>query len=481
MGFVSEFDAEVLEALAEAERPPWQDSLESPPDLAYAEASEAAAAFARSVSRAAYELRVRDAARELVAAERAEKMPAFDAGLLSEVLARPESAAHRVEGLIPAEASTLITAARKTGKTTLTLNLARCLVEGGQFLGRFAVHASEGNVALLNYEVTGRQLARWACDAGVPPERLLLVNLRGRRNPLRFSEDREALARLLTDHRVTSLIVDPFGRAFTGKSQNDAAEVGAWLVDLDQFARTDVGVSDLILTAHAGWDGERTRGSSALEDWPDVTITLTRDKDDDTVRYLAAEGRDVLVDEDRLTFDPATRMLTMSGSGSRSQAKAQRRTEALSLAVVDLVTATPGIKTGDLEEALRANGIGFQRGDVGRAARNAIETGHLRSEHGPRNAVLWFPRNLKLPSAPECSRREVVSAPDPSYKGGTTHHYSKDPVLPPSERVSDESSNNPSEEPEGPPPAQPWRCPHGYAQAHIDGGIHRCDDPGGVA
>ena len=46
----------------------------------------------------------------------------------------------------------------------------------------------------------------------------------------------------------------------------------------------------LILTAHAGWNGERTRGASALEDWADVVITLVRDPDNDQVRYLRAEG-----------------------------------------------------------------------------------------------------------------------------------------------------------------------------------------------
>src|SRR5687768_13005377 len=65
------------------------------------------------------------------------------------------------------------------------------------------------------------------------------------------------------------------------QSQNDPGEVGAWLIGLDQFTRTEVGALDLVLATHAGWNGERTRGSSALEDWADSIITMTRDDSED--------------------------------------------------------------------------------------------------------------------------------------------------------------------------------------------------------
>ena len=269
-------------------------------------------------------LHLRAEARDIFNAERAGDVPPFDAGTLAEVLARPAEPANRVEGLIPADAGTLVVAMRKTGKTTFELNLARSLLTGEVFLGRFPVVPVMGTVAVLNYEVSAAQLARWADEAGVPQDRLVLVNLRGRRNPLGNPGDRENLADLLRSHNVDSIICDPFGRAFTGQSQNDSGEVGAFLAGLDQWARADVGAKDVILTAHAGWNGERTRGASALEDWADSIVTLTRDKDDDQIRYLRAEGRDVLVDEDRLDFNPNTRVLSLSGTGSRKAAAKAR-------------------------------------------------------------------------------------------------------------------------------------------------------------
>ena len=62
---------------------------------------------------------------------------------------------------------------------------------------------------------------------------------------------------------------------------------------------------ELVTTVHAGWDGERTRGSTALEDWPDSIVTVTRDPETGE-RFLRAEGRDVDLDEDRLDFDLET-------------------------------------------------------------------------------------------------------------------------------------------------------------------------------
>jgi hypothetical protein len=213
-----------------------------------------------------------------------------------------------MDKIVPWQASCLISAQRKTGKTTFVLNLARSLLTGEDFLGRFAVRPINGDVAILNYEVSAAQLARWADEAGVPRGRLFLVNLRGRGNPLGDDDGRMRLAALLRSRGTEALLCDPFGRAYTGVSQNDPGEVGRWLDDLEHFARTDVGVNDLMLTAHAGWEGERTRGASALEDWPDSIITMTRggrvDGDGgEDARYLKAIGRDVELEEDRLNFD----------------------------------------------------------------------------------------------------------------------------------------------------------------------------------
>jgi hypothetical protein len=85
-------------------------------------------------------------------------------------------------------------------------------------------------VAIINLEVSAAMIARWAQEHSIDQDRLYLVNLRGRRNPFSHPQDREFLAADLRAHGTESLIVDPFGRAYPGQSQNDAGEIGTFLV-----------------------------------------------------------------------------------------------------------------------------------------------------------------------------------------------------------------------------------------------------------
>jgi hypothetical protein len=376
-------------------------------------------------------LRARAEARRLFAEEQQGPPEPFDAGTLADVLARPAQPVSRVDGLIPWQASTLVAAQRKTGKTTAVLNLARSLLTGEDFLGRFGVRPVSGDVALLNFEVSAGQVAGWADEVGVDADRLFLVNLRGRRSPLGSEEDRGRLAGLLRSRGVETIICDPFGRAYTGNSQNDAGEVGAFLAGLDLFARTEVGALDLVLTAHAGWNGERTRGSTALEDWADSIITLTRDDTENGqgTRYLRAIGRDVDLDEDRLEFDPDTRALTLAGTGSRAAGRAERRHEDLDRAVLSVIIAQAGVNGSGIGRALREAGVGFQKGDERQSAGRLVAAGRVEIKTGPRGANCYHP--VTYPDVPRPTPvGEVVTYPDPSYIGGVRQQDTSDLDVP---------------------------------------------------
>lgn len=347
------------------------------------------------VERKAAEMRHYRAARKLVDAEEAAADPAepFDSGTLTEMLARPDTGpTYRADGIIPANASTTIVAQNKAGKSTSLGNLARSLITGEPFLDRFDVDPITGRFAVLNYEVDGRQAARWYEEIGVPEDRVYFVNLRGRRNPLSHPGDRERLAKELRDAEVETVAVDPFGQAFPGENQNDSGEVSAFLRDLDRFARSEVGATDLILTVHAGWGGDRTRGSSALEDWPDSIITLT--KDVQGTRYLKARGRDVDIEEDALSFDPETRRLSMTGDGSRREVTDTRHIEQVTPSVVAYVNAHPGCSQNAVEHKVAGN-----THQIRNALRVAAETGQIHREKVGGKWILGPPRPGSATSA----------------------------------------------------------------------------------
>jgi hypothetical protein len=332
-------------------------------------------------------LRVRYVARRLFDAERRGPMPPFDIGTLEEVLARPPEPPSRIPSLVPWKAGTLIVAQRKAGKTTLTGNLCRALQTGEEFLGR-GVRKLEGNIAFFNYEMPAQTLAQWFDEMGVDHARLLLINLRDRTNPLLSEEEKAAIAERVRAHNTEAIFYDTFTRAYTGQSQNDPGEVGAWLADLDHYTREDCGALDLFLTCHTGWVGEHARGASSLEGWADSIITMTTTKEEDVFgpRFIRAMGRNVELPEDRLSYEPATHRLTLAGTGSRRRVASDRKTEELRTAVLELVGRKPDLNGTQIEEALREDGLSFQRNACRPILRSLTEKGELTSRDGKNNA-----------------------------------------------------------------------------------------------
>lgn len=349
--------------------------------------AEPNSAHAQSVKVAVEKLRITAEARKLFDAERAPVGPSVEPVSVAWILANEPEPIWRIENMLPAGGSLLVAAMRKTGKTTLLLNLARSMLTGHPFLGRLAVRpvAADATVAFMNFEVAGRQLAQWADQAGIPTERLLLVNVRGRVNPFRHPDMRQLLADQLRAANVETLLVDPFGRAFVG-DHNSASEVSEFLGELDAFARELAGAQELILATHTGWDGERTRGSSALEDWPDAIATMTRDTEDESggaIRYLSAIGRDVELPEDQLAFNSDNRALWLAGAGSRKEAKANRRDEYIESEILAVVSANPGCSVNELGRLLAESGAEIRRADQGRTINRLIERRLVEVEYGP--------------------------------------------------------------------------------------------------
>jgi hypothetical protein len=374
-----------------------------------------------SVASEVKRLRVREEARKIFEREKrgepGERV--FDQGTLSEILARSPQPAARIDQLIPWEGNTLITAQRKTGKTTFLGNLARSLLTGEPFLDQFEVSEPVPKIAYLNYEMPGGMLAAWFDHIGVPPDRIKLINLRGERNPLDTLQDpepgmddpildHESLASEIATFEAECLMIDPFGVAYSGKSENDPGEVRKWLVDLETWARHNPwGISDVIMAAHTGWDGERTRGASSLEDHHDSIITLTGNEDGD--RFIRVIGRqdNPLEGEHKLIYDRETRRLSL-GTGSRKAVSAQRKDEAakqkilddqekdqhyremLARGVLKITADRPDLNGTEIEYELVNRGVRLRgRGDHRAVLHDLVQHGKVIETAGKRNAKLY--------------------------------------------------------------------------------------------
>lgn len=327
------------------------------------------------VRRAVERLIVRETAGRAYRAMTEPPAPAFDIGSLGEVLSREPEPPHRIEGLQPYGANVILVGQRKRGKSTLSLNWARSLLTGEQFLGRFQVQPIAGRVAYLNYEVSAGQFARWADEHGIDHDRMIAVNLRGRRNPFLHTDDLDRLAERLAGLRVEALIVDPFAKAYTDTDQDNNGKVASWLGQLDQFARSGVGATEVLLNVHAGWNGERSRGASALEDWPDGIWNITGESE---TRYFKAMGRDVELEEERLDYDHQSRTLLLTGTARRSgdPDKAESKRGALMERIKEALIGHPeGLSGRGIQRWLKDNGGGVNATFFGEVLALMVEKG----------------------------------------------------------------------------------------------------------
>jgi hypothetical protein len=289
-----------------------------------------------------------------------------------------EPVAYRVENVWPANGRVVFSAQFKAGKTTLVGNVIRSLVDGEPFLGRFAVTPVEGRVVLLDAEMTPSMLKRWLADQAMRnADRVVPVSLRGRTASFDIVRDdrRAEWAEWLREVGADVLVIDPLGPFLDALGINENTETGRWTGALDAL-KVEAGVSELFVAHHFGHTGERARGDSRLRGWPDVEWRLLVDQDEASgtplpngTRYFATVGRGDGDDVDHvaLTFDPATRHLTM-GERSRQQLAGERMLEK----VIAAIREDPGIPKGKLRAA-----VGGNKDACDAAISLAERTGHI--------------------------------------------------------------------------------------------------------
>lgn len=425
-------ESSTLETNAEGAEPSTSETDTGEPDPAEA----AALAYQTAVRRAATDMRVREDARALIAAERAATAynppPVVH---LPELIAQTEAerVRWRWEGLAEIGDRVLIEAKAKTGKTTFMGNLVESLLTGRALLDHFPTTPlpPEAAVVYVDTELGPRRLARWLGDA-LPAEarqRVTVWSLAGRAGSLDVRDDATRarmaaqVAEALAGRPAGFLVVD-VAAAWTaplGIDENDNATVRAFLESLHAFS-LDLGAEGVALAHHTGHTAERSRGASAFRDWPDIYATITRADDaEDTARYLSALGRGIDVPESRLTFDPATRRLSLAGSvGLTRRSAARERIAAGYIEIVtDVVTGRPGLGTRELREAvaeaLRAEGATVKAAAVGEAINRASDA-HLIVNTGTGRRSNWQPSEST--ETPETERGHIGDTP-PNPKRGT--------------------------------------------------------------
>lgn len=245
---------------------------------------------------------------------------------LQDALALPRNATrHRIASLHKVGYNSTLTARYKTGKTTLGANLTRSLADNEPFLDLYDIEPLAGRIGLVNYELDADEMLDWLRDVGIRKlDRIAILNLRGRAFSLTHEQNRAEFVRWLRDMEVEVLSLDPHRRAFAGfGKENDNDDVNRFTETLDEI-KAEANVRDLFLYVHTGRataeeGDEHARGATALDDWADQRLILTKDKEGR--RFLYSEGRLPDVPEFQLVYDPATRRLAAEAGNRRSAAR----------------------------------------------------------------------------------------------------------------------------------------------------------------
>jgi AAA domain len=341
----------------------WSYELLSPEDKEKRRQEKAKDAFVDDVEKEAYRLQVRAAAQQTIKASDAPEMP--KPTTLASLLNEPdEETAWRIAALWPVGGRVVCAAARKTGKSTLTMNVVRSLVDGVSLFNWIPVMKVAGGVAVIDTEMSTGMLRRWYRDLKITKtEKVHLWTLRGKGRAFDILDDRRRgeWAKLLRDSGIDVLILDcltPTLGALGLTESND--DVNVFLQAFDALL-VEATIQDALVMHHMGHLSERSRGASRLRDWPEVEWKLVRERKkaedgelvevDNGARFFSAYGRDVELEETRLAYDNATRRLTIAGSygDDRAALRKMRETE-LALAII---TTQPGIKKTALLAAIR--------------------------------------------------------------------------------------------------------------------------------
>lgn len=396
-------------------------------------------------------LRISDEARRRFGAEQqAIRPPAPDAVRLDDLLGEhDETPTYRIDRLLPSNGRAVLNAPRKSGKTTLRNNLARSLADGTPFLGAFEVRPAD-KIAIIDIEMHRGQLRAWLQRQRIAhPERITVYPLRGHASTFNLL-DADVLAEWAKRLDGTTVVLfDCLRPVLDALGLDENHDAGRFLVAYDELLAT-AGIAESVLVHHSGHNGERSRGDSRIEDWPDALWRLVREKadDDHAPRYFRALGRDVEEPEQRLDFDPITDTLTIGG-GSRVDAKTGTITEQVHEHILD----NPGQSQNEIEKA-----IGGRRENVRDAIARLTEAGRI-IRHRVGSAFRHWP-------ADDQSRIDV-SPTSPDLAPGERANPPPD-LAPSPYRASGEGEGrgapSPAPRPGRSADPKPPRCPDGYAE-----------------
>ena len=287
--------------------------------------------------------------------------------------------------------------ARKSGKSTLLMNLAWSGVRGGKFLEEFQTYLG-GNVGFVNAEMTTDDFTEYARPMPFKEKdmrRIFPIHCRdeGIRLNLLNDETCSRFIRWLRDRDCEWLFLDPWKNflSWAGAGMNDNDMVSR-LADRVREIVVSAGISLCVIPMHttqtAPEEGlERGKGAGELEDSADSMWRYTRvDGSISLPRILAVEGRGVGLEGQAVMYDEGTGLLSL-GQGGRAEVRSRGNAEIVADTLELYLASVPAdrCKAGELKSALR-----IDENKKTRAIRDAVHEGTILEDAEGPGKPTWY-------------------------------------------------------------------------------------------
>lgn len=286
---------------------------------------------------------------------------------LAEALLLPVAEhAYSIDEILPLGGNAIFAAEQKSGKTALTVQLARSYADSTEFLGRFQVHPEpDTTVVMMNFEMPQDLYIDWLRRGQIQnPNRVHLIQLRGNSLPFSSPIVQQKIVDWLVKAKCGMWIIDTAARAFIEGSIEKNDEAARFLSHVSDI-KARAGVRDLIILTHVSHDsakngGRKALGAVAWSSWSDVNWNLSKDqeasadgRDASRKRFFQATGRDVDLPIGALDWDEDT-MSNVYEGGTPDDVALSSVCDAVHSCIRDM----PGISKAQVRDRVTASSKG---------------------------------------------------------------------------------------------------------------------------
>jgi hypothetical protein len=214
-----------------------------------------------------------------------------------------------IDKLVERHANVIVQGSAKSGKSTITMEVIRCLAEQYPLFGEYHTHFATGRIGYVDLEMGERKTLQRLTKVTLTnraAERIMPLSLVGLGFDIMSNKSYDQLATECKNTDIKILVLDPLVHITSLESENDNAEVSRVIRRLNEF-KEDSGVESFIIPAHTPDSTTTTlggplkiRGATAWMGWAGHFLNCYFQDSDGTHHFKLGRSREMPDEGDAL-------------------------------------------------------------------------------------------------------------------------------------------------------------------------------------